>query len=99
MVPYADMHNHRPGNATMWGYDDEENCFIVGALEPIKKGEEVFINYGKEISNRRMFFSYGFLQIPNDCDDVMIKLGINDDTPAYHMNIKEVKAVEYGEEK
>ena len=40
------LYNHRkPSNAT-YNFDGKNKHMIMSAVEPIKKGEEIFINYG-----------------------------------------------------
>ena len=44
------------------------------ALEDIPKGTEVCISYGNNEDNRHLLFCYGFLDILNDNDFVMLEI-------------------------
>ena len=87
-VPYADMLNHRRPRQTLWYYDDERKGFIIEACDEIARGDQVYDSYGKKC-NSIFFLNYGFINQPNDADEVPFRITINpnDSTP----NAAEVK--------
>ena len=68
MVPLADMSNHRDqaSDQTEWGYCKKRKIFYLKSLVDIKKGDEINLCYGKSRPNTEWFFSYGFIQLPNN---------------------------------
>jgi hypothetical protein len=65
LVPYADMGNHNLPQMTYWNYNAEREGFVVVATRDIKKGEEVTLCYGENITNVNWFLQYGFVYQPN----------------------------------
>ena len=79
-VPYADMLNHKRPRQTLWQYDEDKRGFVIEACDDIQRGEQVYDSYGKKC-NSRFFLNYGFINQPNDADEVPIKLTINPADP------------------
>ena len=77
-VAYADMLNHKRPRQTTWTYTDDRKGFIIEAMEDIKRGEQVYDSYGKKC-NSRFFLNYGFINQPNDANEVPIKVYYNTD--------------------
>lgn len=48
------------------------------AHKRIKKGEQLYINYGPEFGNEKLMLSYGFAQMSNKCDEVRLGWGLMD---------------------
>jgi hypothetical protein len=62
LVPFADLVNHRSeldGTDSNYYYDKETDTFKVIVNEHYKKGDEVFISYGRK-SNEQYMLCYGF---------------------------------------
>jgi len=59
LVPIADMFNHSHAPNSAWSFVDD-GSFVLRATEKIKAGQEMFISYGREKSNVRLFRTYGF---------------------------------------
>lgn len=72
-VPMADMLNHKRPKQTAWQYYDDKGGFVIESLEDIPRGEQVYDSYGKKC-NSRFFLNYGFINEPNDGDEVPIKV-------------------------
>lgn len=69
MVPVVDLCNH--SGAANCRYDIlEEGDVILLADRDIKKGEELFINYGPDKGSGEFLFNYGF--IPSDHDTARV---------------------------
>jgi len=61
LIPVVDMINADPGEPTAsWRYDSDLEAVVIEALTPVKKGEEILINYGC-FSNTHWFVNYGLL--------------------------------------
>ena len=56
LVPLADMCNHEIPEMAQWGYSEEKQGFYIRASRAIKKGEEIYLNYGEELSNLMWFY-------------------------------------------
>lgn len=61
LVPMADMANHQIPENAEWGYSEEKQSFYMRALERIKKGQEIYVNYGSHITNLGFFYQYGWI--------------------------------------
>lgn len=47
MLGFASLYNHSDNNNASWSFNDDSTMCIV-ATKPIKKGEEIFVNYGDQ---------------------------------------------------
>ena len=65
-------------NQTYWHYISMEKSFIVVAKENIKKGEEIFVDYGTKCSSRFLQY-YGFIPENNKYEYVPIALKLDKD--------------------
>ena len=75
LVPYFDMLNHRRSpDQTFCTYNERRQGFTIEALENIRTGSAVCYNYGRRIDSFKFFFSYGFIQQPNDQDSIPLAL-------------------------
>lgn len=79
-VPLADMLNHKRPRTTSWYYCDERQGFIIEAIEDIPRGEQIYDSYGRKC-NSRFFLNYGFINQPNDADEVPITIWIDETDP------------------
>ena len=79
-VPYADMLNHKRPRQTIWYYDDAKKGFIIEACDDIPRGDQVYDSYCKKC-NSRFFLNYGFINQPNDADEVPLRITINPSDP------------------
>lgn len=62
MVPFADLVNHRSeldGTDSNYFFDTTSRTFKVIVNERYKKGDEVYISYGRK-SNEQYMLCYGF---------------------------------------
>lgn len=61
MIPIIDLFNYSPKKNTIWsGFVENENDFFtLNATKTIKKGEEIFVNYGNN-DNIHILYAYGF---------------------------------------
>jgi hypothetical protein len=61
LVPFADMFNYNPKTKVVWSkkIKDQNEFFTVKAKKPIKKGEEIFLDYGYK-NNVKLLKGYGF---------------------------------------
>lgn len=83
-VPYADMLNHKRPRQTIWYYDDDKKGFVIEACEDIQRGDIVYDSYGKKC-NSRFFLNYGFINYPNDADEVPIHISLDKDDSGYEI--------------
>lgn len=83
-VPYADMLNHKRPRQTVWYYDDDRKGFVIEACEDIHRGDVVYDSYGKKC-NSRFFLNYGFINYPNDADEVPILISLDPADPGYEI--------------
>lgn len=58
-VPVADMFNHSTAPNATWEFDSNGD-FVVVVTRSISPEEEVYISYGRDKSNVRLFRTYGF---------------------------------------
>ena len=72
-VPFADMTNHNSKGQTTWLFDDLNKCFVFKATKDLNEGEQRWSNYGSRC-NSDFFFNYGFINIGNQYDDVLLRL-------------------------
>ena len=57
-----------------WVFDKEKNGFVVKAYQDIKRGEEIFIDYGLDKNNIDFFVVYGFLLERDTASSIIINL-------------------------
>jgi SET domain-containing protein len=48
ILGYGCIYNHADANNADYYYDDEKNVIVFYATAPIKKGKEIFVNYGND---------------------------------------------------
>lgn len=87
MIPCLDMLNHEGGsNHVKWeaefSGEPGEGSAVRGLargvlLEKIKKGNEIYLNYG-QLNNLRMILQYGFAHIDNPDAEVVVGWSISD---------------------
>ena len=64
---------------------------MIKALVDIKKGEEINLCYGTQISNQNWFYSWGFIYQPNNYDSILLVVDLDSKTtPGYNWKIKEL---------
>lgn len=86
-VPYADMLNHRRPRQTTWYYSDEREGFVIEACDDIPRGAQVYDSYGRKC-NSRFFLNYGFINQPNDANEVPIIVHLNKEKDPNAFDIK-----------
>lgn len=86
-VPYADMLNHRRPRQTTWYYSDEREGFIIEACDDIVRGDQVYDSYGQKC-NSRFFLNYGFINQPNDANEVPIIVTLDKEKDQVAYDIK-----------
>lgn len=69
LAPYLDMFNHSDAVEVKVGLNKNNNCYEIVTLQPVKKFNEVFINYGPH-SNTKLFLEYGFV-LPRNVHDTI----------------------------
>ena len=60
LAPYLDLLNHDPNAVVKAGFNPESQCYEIRTLQPVKKYQQVFINYGPH-DNVKLFLEYGFI--------------------------------------
>ena len=83
MVPLADMGNHKHDNQTYWEYLNGGKGFVIRAERDIKKDEEITLKYGYDIASYNWFTQYGFVCYPNNRDQVIMQIAINEGAPGH----------------
>lgn len=83
LVPYADLLNHKRPRDTRWAYEDARGGFVITALRPIAKGEQVFDSYGSKC-NHRFFVNYGFALLDNPDNETVLYAAVSPGHDAYH---------------
>ena len=86
-VPFADMLNHRRPRQTTWYYSDEAEGFVIEACDDIPRGAQVYDSYGRKC-NSRFFLNYGFINQPNDANEVPIMVNIDKEKDPNAYDIK-----------
>lgn len=86
-VPLADMLNHKRPRTTSWYFCDERGGFVIDACEDIYRGDQIYDSYGKKC-NSRFFLNYGFINQPNDANEVPIVVYIDQNDPAKEIKLK-----------
>jgi len=67
LVPFADFLNH--ANVDSQGsFSEAEDCYQIVTRTPFRKGEQVFISYGKH-DNETLIHLYGFA-MPNNSEEI-----------------------------
>jgi hypothetical protein len=112
LVPLADMMNHSPSAKVTYMTsvaskseveeekkqgEEEEGSFKLKVHEVVKKGSQVFNNYGKR-SNEKLLLNYGFMLEDNrDQEAYFVKLGFEGDPfKEQKMELMETKKLGYG---
>ena len=88
-VPLADMLNHKRPRETTWYYSDNLQGFVIEACEDIPRGVPVHDSYGKKC-NSRFFLNYGFINVPNDGNEVQLKFVLDESRTNYEAKLKMV---------
>lgn len=57
VLGYGQVYNHQNENNAEIKFDMRHSIADVKAVKPIKKGEEIFVSYGKEYFNNRPYIS------------------------------------------
>lgn len=86
-VPLADMLNHKRPRETTWYYSDSLQGFVIEACEDIPRGLPIHDSYGKKC-NSRFFLNYGFINVPNDGNEILLKLALEQSLPHYDVKMK-----------
>ena len=72
-VPYAEMFNHKRPKTTKWYFCDNRQGFVIEATKDLKRGNQVYISYGKKCNSKMLMF-YGFVNLTNhDANEVSLK--------------------------
>ncbi|CAG8555112.1 4082_t:CDS:2, partial [Paraglomus occultum] len=86
IAPMLDFLNHSSSVKIMGEFNQQTKCYQITTMTTIKKGEEVFINYGPH-DNFRLLIEYGFT-IPNNSfnyvsmDEEFLSLSLPDEDDA-----------------
>ncbi len=73
MVPFLDLINHNGEKEWLLLTPTPENLLIIINVE-VKRGDEIYSNYGQILSNEKLLYTYGFA-IPNNVHDyISVKL-------------------------
>jgi hypothetical protein len=78
LAPFTDMFNFDPNVNTEWldKLKDVNDSFILKSIKPIKRGNEINLNYGEK-DNSSLFYAYGFTLKDNpfmsSIDDFVLK--------------------------
>eukprot|EP01112_Ceratiomyxa_fruticulosa_P015287 TRINITY_DN446_c0_g5_i1.p1 TRINITY_DN446_c0_g5~~TRINITY_DN446_c0_g5_i1.p1 ORF type:complete len:423 (-),score=99.30 TRINITY_DN446_c0_g5_i1:18-1250(-) len=73
LIPFIDFANHSPHVDCSAGFNKETNCYEIRTHTPFKKGEQVFISYGKH-GNSTLLHFYGFVTSPNPFDSICLDI-------------------------
>ena len=84
-VPLADMLNHARPRQTSWSYEDNQQGFVIEAIEDIAREAEVMDSYGKKC-NSRFLLNYGFIVLENDGNEYPFTINFNEEDP--HLQAK-----------
>jgi hypothetical protein len=76
--------NHGANQATKSGYDPRRGTFQVICENFIKKGDQIFIEYGEKKDNTSLLLEYGFVMPNNPFDKIQIsKTDLNEASQKY----------------
>lgn len=76
MVPVADMLDHRPGEASAWGWHPDTGAYLfelTSASQGCPAGTQFYADYGA-YSNAELVLSHGFALWPNLSDAHVVQL-------------------------
>ena len=73
------MTNHRYPENLDWSYDKLRKVFVLKALNDIRRGEEVYLSYGKSINQIQFLLYYGFIESGTKFHR-SVEFGINEET-------------------
>ena len=85
--PLADMLNHRRPRQTQWFYSDEQESFVIQAIEDINAGDEIYDSYGKKC-NSRFFLNYGFIVEKNENNEYPFTIELSTDVVNYEFKFQ-----------
>ena len=85
--PFADMLNHRRPRQTQWFYSDEQESFVIQAIEDINAGDEIYDSYGKKC-NSRFFLNYGFIVEKNENNEFPFYIELTTDVVNYEFKFQ-----------
>jgi histone-lysine N-methyltransferase SETD3 len=85
--PLADMLNHRRPRQTQWFYSDEQESFVIQAIEDINAGDEIYDSYGKKC-NSRFFLNYGFIVEKNENNEFPFNIELTTNVVNYEFKFQ-----------
>ncbi|EFA81400.1 mRNA-decapping enzyme 2 [Heterostelium album PN500] len=80
LAPFLDYFNHAEDAQAAYDFDYDESAIKVVALQPIKKGEQIFLNYGNQDCNSDLLIHYGFIDqssTAKHCVNVLVEELLN----------------------
>jgi hypothetical protein len=90
LFPVLDLLNHKRGQKITWNMDEKGVSFVAG--EDIKRGSEVFNNYGSK-GNENFLLHYGFVLEENDEDYVKLNLNVSPQDPLVSKRLSLLKSL------
>eukprot|EP01132_Coremiostelium_polycephalum_P000529 gene529-667_t len=72
--PFVDFLNHDPNGQIEVTFNQQTSHIILSTNKPIKKGEQIFMNYGLQECNSDLLVDYGFIDTRTDRNCVEILL-------------------------
>jgi histone-lysine N-methyltransferase SETD3 len=84
LVPLVDMMNYRYPHETSWNYEDDEEAFVLKALQGFAPGDPMHTNYGRRC-NGSFFVNYGFVLDENDRNEAALELSVPAGDPLFEM--------------
>jgi len=73
LIPFIDFANHSPHVDCTALFNKESNCYEIRSHTAFKKGDQVFISYGKH-GNSTLLLFYGFVFSPNPFDSISLDI-------------------------
>ncbi|KAG7703031.1 hypothetical protein KL914_005036 [Ogataea haglerorum] len=77
LCPIVDLLNHKNGEKVTWSFEDN-NFVFKSSAKCIKRGEEVYNNYGSK-SNTELLLNYGFVLDGNESETTTLTLKVEDE--------------------
>eukprot|EP01133_Synstelium_polycarpum_P012906 gene12906-15160_t len=72
LAPFIDFFNHASDAHATYELDHEASSIRVTSIRPIKKGQEIFLNYGHQDCGSDLVIDYGFLDEKSETNCVNI---------------------------
>ena len=69
-VPLTDMFNYSDTQKVFGHFDNDKKGYMIYAVRDIKQGEEINSVYDGEITNKKLFTTFGFVYDQNDLFEV-----------------------------